>query len=233
MQKQRRCQSKYKYCFLGLGILLLVVGCSSKPIQEKATILENTMPSGICYDGKIYWEMPDTKQDIHTKQIGTVKKMTEDTIFPTKQGSATKNHQEYVGKPYYLNDGNVYVKEEQGYHGFHYLTSMVLGKEIAEDAILKEDSYRPHFVYKGMRYWDMDTENESIKKLPASFTEVGTIQKLYQRAVKDYSGNLEVGAKLYADTIQNRFMIVALHGEYSLYENEVYLEDYTNMKTNP
>lgn len=63
----------------------------------------------------------------------------------------------------------------------------------------------------------------SVEKLSKSFVKAGEIEKTCVVAVKNNTGNLDVGTEFYASEFQNRYMIVKNpDGIYSVYENEGY-----------
>ena len=65
----------------------------------------------------------------------------------------------------------------------------------------------------------------SVEKLSKSFVKAGEIEKTCVVAVKNNTGNFDVGTKFYASEYQNHYMIVKnADNTYGIYENESYFQ---------
>lgn len=213
--------------FSKIGIVLMLIsfmfvtGCTSS--KEKETdVFQGNLAKGILYNEKIYWQTSTSENPKDGQEIGKVKKVEKRGAFPTKEFSVTQSAEDIENKKVYSDEELLYIENKNEVQIFEYRTEMELGEEVPLN--LEEESEGmalPHFVYENMRYL-LNTEL-SVEKLSKSFVKAGEIEKTCVVAVKNNTGNFDVGTEFYASEYQNRYMIAKNpDGTYSVYENEGY-----------
>lgn len=182
------------------------------------------LPSGIYYNGHIYWEIHDKTNDIQGDSLGTLQGVESRNCFPVSDLVGTADLKQYVGSQIYAKGNRLYLEKEKKVYVFQYIDE---AKEKREE-IVSPENYRdseyaipPHFVYKNMIFSIFQSEEI---ELPADFKEVGKIKKIYVLSNTNYAGNIPINSILYANKFQNRFMIVknSEDNKYYVFENEAY-----------
>lgn len=222
-------KNKFKSLFIVFAACFVMYGCGTKKSNSK---LNFKIPSCMYYEEKIYWEVAKVEDINDAEYLNKVKQSESDNVLPSKNFYVSSAGKSFINKKTFKKDNFLYIESEDGYHQFAYYEQMeiekedvVIDKENRSEEPHAPDAMRPHFVYKGMRYFI--TENKPNEDDLSSFKNVGKIKSVVHYASKDFSGNINVGDSLYANDNQNRFMIVKYtsDGTYDYYENQAYLKN--------
>lgn len=205
---------------------IMISACSSNPKEYAFDLASEELKfqSGIYYKDHIYWKMAQKVDKEEGEKIGTLKSVAKENFFPGDELMGTYDLENCIDQEIYQKDGTLYMKTKEGVHVYQYITKMTLHDEVKE--FKKEEGVdggmaAPHFVYQDMQYftyYGQPVDNFDY------FKEVGEIKEKYAVANKNFTGNIDVGDKLYACDFQNRFMLVKSvnDGKFYVYENEVY-----------
>lgn len=196
-----------------------------KEIENTIKMMHQTIPNGIYYNGRIYWDIDYEKTDnLPNSQLGFLQGCAENYQFPITEFMGTNSLSESIGKDIFLSDNALYMMIDDDVHVFRYLKQKNVGVEEKERESNGDDGTpAPHFVYNDMTYCIYD---ELEGEIPKSFHKVGEITDTYHLANKNFTGSIKVGSELYATVFQNRFMLVRyknMKGVY-VFQNSNYTE---------
>lgn len=209
------------FCFL----LSSCASPSATSDSDALNLKHSNLPNGIYYNGHIYWEIYIGKKDnIQGNSLGTLHEVEQKNCFPVSNLVGTADLKKFIGSQIYSKENRLYLENDNKVYVFQYIYKSKQKREeivSAEDFQDTEYTIPPHFVYNDMMFSTFQSEDI---KLPTNFKEVGKIEKLYVRSNTNYAGNIPINSILYANEIQNRFMIVknSEDNKYYVFENEAY-----------
>lgn len=209
-------------------ICLLVCACSNgKKLNNNSYVLNvehNIFPSGIYYDGHIYWSTSTETSESKEEPIGELKTTMEENQFPVTDFAGTNDLKSYIGFKITVENNKLFLSNNDEVMLFEYLSEPMDKTEAVKEANYDSDTeyaVPPHFVYNDMIYYL--SQGEAIE-LPDYFKEVGKIKETFFIANSNDTGTLPVGSILYSTEFQNRFMIVKNSDDhlYYLFNNGAY-----------
>lgn len=182
----------------------MISACSSnsKEYVFDLAFEELKFPSGIYYKDHIYWEIAEKVDKEEGEKIGTLKSVAKENLSPATELMGTYDLENCIDQDIYQKDDTLYLKTKEGVRVYRYITKMTLHDEVKEFKV-EEGVYigmaAPHFVYQDMRYFTY--YGQPVEHFDY-FKEVGEIKEKYAVANKNFTGNIEVGDKLYACDFQ-------------------------------
>lgn len=211
------------FCFL-------LCACTSNPSTSNSdssalNLKGFSLPNGIYYDGRIYWELDNEKKNaVQGNSLGTLQEVEQTNCFPVSDLVGTKKLKKHIGSEIYAKDDSLYLENEKETYVFQYIKESKEKREEIKSAEKYQDTeyaISHHFIYNDMLYSIYQSE---CIELPNNFKKVGKVEKTYVLANTNFTGNMPIGSILYANDFQNRFMIVknSENDKYYLFENEVY-----------
>lgn len=210
-------------------ICLLVCSCSNGETQNNNSYVLNLehykFPSGIYFDGHIYWCTSTETSESKEEPIGELKTTMKENHFPVSDFVGTSDLKDYIGSKIIVENNKLYLSSSDEIMIFEYINEpMDKVKSIKETPKHFSDSdyaVPPHFVFNDMIYYLCQSVEIDY---PNYFNEVGKIRETFFIANENYTGALPVGSILYSTDFQNRFMIVKNSEDnlYYLFDNGAY-----------